>query len=189
MGSRTELDRITRMAGSRPSRRAGRAARTSRIVLHRVPSMALVQAASSRSAKRPGGGPPVLTTRRSRPPRAATVPVTAAAGPSGVERSAGTAVGLEPGRLLGEPRALAGDERHGGALGAQGGGDRAAEAAAAPADERAMSGQAEVHTRLMVPARPDASVGASGPASGTKRLTVTANHQDRPGAGSEIAKT
>ena len=61
---------------------------------------------------------------------------------------------VEAGRLLREARALAGDEGDRDTLGSQRTGDRAAEAAAAPADERAMSGQAEVHTRLMVPARP-----------------------------------
>ena len=92
IGSRAELDRMTRIAGSRPARRWGRAARSSRIALHSVPSMAACQAASSSSSKRPGGGPPELTTRRSRPPNAATpAPRPRAAGPSGVDRSAGTA--------------------------------------------------------------------------------------------------
>ena len=91
IGSRTELDRTTRIAGSRPARRCGRAARSRRIALHSVPSMAVCQAASSSSSKRPGGGPPELTTRRSSPPKAATAVSTAAAGPSGVDRSAGTA--------------------------------------------------------------------------------------------------
>ena len=61
---------MTRIAGSRPSRRCGRAARRSRIALHSVPSMAVCQAASSSSSNRPGGGPPELTTSRSRPPNA-----------------------------------------------------------------------------------------------------------------------
>ena len=82
---------MTRTAGSRPSRRCGSAARRTRTALHSVPSSAFCQAASSRSSNRPGGGPPELTTSRSSPPNASTAADTAAAGPSAVDRSAGTA--------------------------------------------------------------------------------------------------
>jgi hypothetical protein len=54
--------------------------------------MARSHADSSRAAKLPGGGPPELTTSPSRPPRASTAAWTAAAGPSEVVKSAGTAV-------------------------------------------------------------------------------------------------
>ena len=89
--------------------------------------------------------------------------------------------GIEARRGLGQARALAGDERHRRALGAQDRGDRAAEAATAPAHEGSMSGQSEVHTRFMVrgeAACPPAWL--AGP-SGTNRRTVTANHHDGRG--------
>ena len=148
IGSRTELDRMTRTAGSRPSRRCGSEARRSRRELHSVPSMAACQVASSTSSNRPGGGPPELTTSRSRPPNASTAVATAVAGPSGVDRSAGTA--SAPSRLRGriEPVARPGGQPDAGALGPEHLGDGAAQAPAAATDQRATIAQSEIHDRL-----------------------------------------
>jgi hypothetical protein len=91
-GSRAELDRMIPIAARSLWRRWGSAARMRRTALWSVPSMARCQVSSSRSAKRPSGGPPLLTSITSRPPKASTAADTAAAGPSGVARSTGTAV-------------------------------------------------------------------------------------------------
>ena len=140
------------MAGSRPSRRCGSAARSTRNALHSVPSIAFCQAASSRSSNRPGGGPPELTTSRSSPPKAATAARDRGRGPSGVDRSAGHGQRAETAGLGVQPFAAARDEADLCALVAEDRRDRAAETAAAATDERPRAVESEVH-RLMVAAR------------------------------------
>ena len=89
-GSRTDEERLTRMAGSLPSRRCGRAARMSRRADCSVPSMARSHSSSPSCPKEPAGGPPEFTTRRSRPPSWSTADRTDDDGPSGRLRSAAT---------------------------------------------------------------------------------------------------
>ena len=149
IGSRAELDRMTRIAGSRPARRWGRAARRRRSELHSVPSMAVCQAASSSSSKRPGGGPPELTTSRSSPPKAATRRRDGGGRAVGRRQVGRDRERVEPGGRLGQPVARPRDETDAGTLGPQGRRDRTAEAAAAAADERARAGQSEVHGDIL----------------------------------------
>ena len=138
-----------RIAGADDARRLGRAARIRRRGVHRTPSIAAVQVASSRSANEPPGGPPLFTTRRSSPPRDAAAVV---------DRVFGTRRGRQVGRDRepadsrrrvvepgpgpggqGDPRPLAGELAR----------DRAPEAARRAADQRAQPVQSEIH-RLMV---------------------------------------
>ena len=129
------------MAGSRPWRRCGSAAREQPDGAPERAVDGLLQAASSRSSKRPGGGPPELTTSRSRPPKAATAAATASAGPSGVDRSAGRATAAQPSGCGVEPVARPGGQPDRRTLRAQDLGDGAAESAAATPDQGACSGQ------------------------------------------------
>ena len=117
----------------------------------------------------PGGGPPELTTRRSSPPKASTAVATASPGPSGVDRSAGTASAAEPGG--GRVQLLAGpaDQADPRALGAERLRDRAAEPAAATADERPRAVQPEVH-------RQGVAVGVGGAS-----MTISMFPRDRTG--------
>ncbi len=91
------VERMTRMAGERPSCKWGRDDRIRRIADKRVASIAVCHASSSRSAKDPLGGPPEFTTSRSSRPKRCTAAATAAAAPSAEDRSATTS--MSPGVL------------------------------------------------------------------------------------------
>ena len=138
----------------RPKPRAripGRAWRASRTALRNIASNCAVQVASAVSATGPGGGPPVLMTRMSTPARGSARPAIAAAS---LRSQARTLMEPRAGRLrrrkLVQALQVARDREHLHPFLRQRQGDRPAQPARGPGNQRAPSFESQVHLRSTV---------------------------------------